>query len=109
MDNNLKIKLEKYYDKHAWRKITLGQALVNWSKKYKDTIAISDNGKEFSYEQLNEEANKFAYGFKEQGFKKGDKVVLQIPIAGNLLRFLLLFLSWELYLLWLYQHIERLN
>ena len=47
MDNNLKIKLEKYYDKHAWRKITLGQALVNWSKKYKDTIAISDNGKNF--------------------------------------------------------------
>ncbi|MDU1320893.1 MAG: AMP-binding protein [Clostridium botulinum] len=79
MDNNLKIKLEKYYDDHAWRKITLGQALVNWSQKYKDTIAISDNGKEFSYEQLNEEANKFAYGFKEQGFEKGDKVVLQIP------------------------------
>lgn len=87
MDNKVKNKLEEMYDKEIWKHITLGDALTNWSNTYKDKIAVVDGDKRISYEKLNSEAESYAEGFLKIGFKKGDKVVIQLP---NCLEFIII-------------------
>ena len=78
---NIKVKenLEAFYLRNVWEDMTLGDALTFWSKKYSDRIALKEAHKQMTYEELEKEARTIAYGFQCHGFKKGDKVVLQIP------------------------------
>lgn len=79
MDTKIKERLEKYYSENVWEHTTLGEALELWSKQYGDDIAIIDGEKTFTYKQLNKEADCYLQGFVEEGVKKGDKVLLQLP------------------------------
>lgn len=71
--------LDDKYDKLVWGKSTLSQALVDWEKNYSNKIAVVDGDKEITYKKLLHDMNNYASGLIKHGFKKGDKIVLQIP------------------------------
>ena len=79
MNIEIKEKLEKFYDENVWEHMTLGEFITKCAKKYKDKIAIVDGDMRLSYNDLDELSNKYANGLLKAGFKKGDKIVLQLP------------------------------
>lgn len=79
MNLEIKERLEKYYNENAWEHMTLGEALKNWSEKYKDRIALSDCESELTYKELNDEVDFYAQGLLNQNINKGDKILLQLP------------------------------
>lgn len=89
---NIKIKenLEAFYLHNVWEDMTLGDVLTFWSKKYSDRIALKEAHKQMTYAELEKEAKIISYGFQHHGFKKGDKVVLQIP---NTIEFVIVFFA----------------
>lgn len=79
MNIELKEKLEKFYDEQVWPHITLGEFIEDCAKKYGDKIALVDGVVELSYQELNRKACHYANGLLKAGFKKGDRIVLQLP------------------------------
>lgn len=79
MNIELKEKLEKIYDEQVWPHITLGEFIEDCAKKYGDKIALVDGDVELSYQELNRKACHYANGLLKAGFKKGDRIVLQLP------------------------------
>ena len=79
MNIEIKEKLEKFYDENVWEYMTLGEFITNCAKNYKDKIAIVDGDMRLSYNDFDEFSNKYANGLLKAGFKKGDKIVLQLP------------------------------
>ena len=79
MSIELKEKLEKFYDEQVWPHMTLGEFIEDCAKKYGDKIALVDGDVELSYQELNRKACQYANGLLKAGFKKGDRIVLQLP------------------------------
>lgn len=79
MNIELKEKLEKIYDEQVWPHITLGEFIEDCANKYGDKIALVDGDVELSYQELNRKACHYANGLLKAGFKKGDRIVLQLP------------------------------
>lgn len=79
MNIELKENLEKFYDEDVWEHMTLGEFITNCSEMYKDKTAIVDGDTRLSYKELDKLSNKYANGLLKAGFKKGDKIVLQLP------------------------------
>ncbi|WP_027627833.1 (2,3-dihydroxybenzoyl)adenylate synthase [Ruminiclostridium cellobioparum] len=79
MNMQTKNKLEQFYRENVWEPVALGQALSLWSQRYRDNTAVTESGRQLTYGQLENESGRIAEGFRCYGFKKGDKVVLQIP------------------------------
>lgn len=79
MNIELKEKLEKFYDENVWEHRTLGEFISDCAKKYGDKIAVIDDGKKYSYKDLEADSIKYANGLLKAGFKPGDKIVLQLP------------------------------
>lgn len=59
--------------------LTLGQILEESVKKYKKKKAVFFEGREISYRELDESANKVANGLKKLGIEKGDRVAIMLP------------------------------
>lgn len=85
MNIKIKEKLEDFYDKEVWNHLSLGDFLTKVSNKYSEKIAINENGNEYSYKEIESISNRYAKGFLKEGFKKGDKVVLQLPNSAELI------------------------
>ncbi|WP_233201501.1 MULTISPECIES: (2,3-dihydroxybenzoyl)adenylate synthase [unclassified Sporosarcina] len=68
-----------YREKDCWRGETFGQMLRERAEKHGNKIAITDGGKQVSYETLDKRVDQLASGFQKLGFKKEDRVVIQIP------------------------------
>lgn len=79
MNIELKENLEKNYDDNVWEHMTLGEFVANCAETYKDKTAIVDGELNLSYDELDKLSNKYANGLLKAGFKKGDKIVLQLP------------------------------
>lgn len=71
--------MSKYEYLEGWEKLSLGQQLEVWAEKYQDRIAVVDREEEVSYKELNQRANKMAYGLMSNGIKAEDKVIVQLP------------------------------
>lgn len=71
--------MSKYEKLEGWEKLSLGQQLRVWADKYEDRIAVADNEEEISYRELDQRADKMAYGFLNNGIKPNDKVIIQLP------------------------------
>ena len=56
--------------------LTMGNIMRQNAWKLKDKTAVIFQGQTYSYEQLNERANRLANAFKVRGYKKGDKVAV---------------------------------
>lgn len=79
MNVKLKEKLERFYDEQVWPHMTLGEFIEDCAKKYGNKVALVDGDAEISYVELNRQSSKYASGLLKAGFKKGDKIVLQLP------------------------------
>src|ERR1700741_2328448 len=63
------------------------------AKQYPDNIAIIHHEKSISYTALESEVVKTALYFKEQGIKKGDRVLIFVPMSIDLYRIVLALFS----------------
>ena len=57
----------------------MGEFITDCAKTYRDKTAIVDGDVRLSYNELDELSTKYANGLLKAGFKKGDKIVLQLP------------------------------
>lgn len=64
---------------------TLGAMLEHAAKKFKKKQAILFEGREFTYRELDENANKVANGLSKLGIKKGDRVAMMLPNSPDFL------------------------
>ena len=85
MNIKIKEKLEDFYDKEVWNHLSLGDFLTKVSEKYGEKIAIVEEGNEYSYKDIEIISKKYAKGFLREGFKRGDKIVLQLPNSAELI------------------------
>lgn len=65
--------------------VSLGRLLEETTKKYKKRQAILFEGREFSYRELDENANKVANGLQKLGIGKGDRVAMMLPNTPDFL------------------------
>ena len=79
MNLSIKQELETLYEKEVWADVTLGEALENWAKRFGENTAITFDGEDYSYEELNKKASRAGAGFLSLGFKPEDKIVVQLP------------------------------
>ncbi len=70
---------QKYINSGCWGPLTFGQALEEWAERYKDRTALVDSFSRISYREWNELTDRFAAYFYKEGFRKGDRAVLQLP------------------------------
>lgn len=71
--------MSKYEYLEGWEKLSLGEQLASWAKKYQDKVAVADSEEEISYKELDRRASQMAYAFLDNGIKPGDKVIVQLP------------------------------
>lgn len=71
--------IDKYIHQGYLEKITFGDILYDLSKKYKDKIAIIDENKKFSYDNLWKDAYALAKEYLYVGIKKNDNILIQLP------------------------------
>ena len=57
----------------------LGKMLEETVKKHQKKTALFFEGKEISFEQLNENVNRLANGLRKLGIRKGDRVAMMLP------------------------------
>lgn len=69
----------KYEHLGYWERMTLGEHLSLWAKKYDRNVAIVENQFKLTYRELDRKVDELASGFIHTGIKKGDHVVVQLP------------------------------
>lgn len=79
MNLSIKQELETLYKKEVWSDVTLSEALENWAKRFGGNTAITFEGEDYSYEELNNKASRAGAGLLSFGFKPEDKIVVQLP------------------------------
>ena len=68
-----------YEKRRWWLGITLGDMFDKSSDLYPDKVALIGEDKRFTYGQLRELIDSIAYQLHEMGFRRGDRVLLQLP------------------------------
>lgn len=79
MNLNIKEKLNKFYEENAWEHLTVAEHLKIWTDAYSDKVALIDGDSELTYSQLKDEVDSYANGLLNDGFRKGDKILVQLP------------------------------
>lgn len=90
MNLNAKENLNKFYEENVWEPLTVGEHFKKWTDTYKDKVAIVDEDSELTYSQLQDEVDYYVNGLLTNGFKKGDKILVQLP---NCKEFIILLFS----------------
>ncbi len=70
--------------------LNLGQIQKLNAKKFKDTVALMDKDRSFTYPALNKRVNQLAHSLSSLGFQKGDKLAV---ILENCIEIVELFLA----------------
>jgi long-chain acyl-CoA synthetase len=60
---------------------TLDRVFAATAARHPEWVALSYNGEDTTYAQLNERANRLAHGLRARGVAKGDRVALLLPTA----------------------------
>lgn len=79
MNIEIKENLEKFYEENVWEHMNLGEFIKRCAGTYGDKPAIVDGDTRLSYNELDKLSDRYANGLFKAGFKKGDKIVLQLP------------------------------
>ncbi len=79
VNTNIRENLEEFYAREVWTQSTLGQALTQWAASYADSIALTYEGVDVTYRELEERAKSYANGLLASGIKEGECVVVQLP------------------------------
>ncbi|RII14757.1 2,3-dihydroxybenzoate-AMP ligase [Streptomyces sp. YIM 130001] len=77
---------ERYRAAGYWRGETFGGVLRERAAQHPDRIALVDPAPErrtWTYAQLDRAVDRLAEGFRQRGIGPGDRVVLQLPNAGE--------------------------
>ena len=69
----------KYEQKGYWKPLTLGEHLRNWAQEYGERIALVEQEKRISYNELDRRADELASGLQHLGIQQGDRVLIQLP------------------------------
>ena len=70
---------ERYREKRWWLGITLGDMFDRASDLYPGREALVGSGKRYTWAELRSVVDKMAYNLLQEGFKRGDTVLLQLP------------------------------
>src|SRR5437764_4580085 len=70
---------ERYRRDGYWRGERLGDLLRRWAAVGGDRPAVTGNGAQMTYAELDAAADRLAYGLRDMGLARGDRVVLQLP------------------------------
>jgi len=70
---------QKYRELGYWQDKPLADLLAQGSIKYKDNIALICDGKEYTYQALEDKCIALSIGLKGLGLNPGDKVVVHLP------------------------------
>jgi 2,3-dihydroxybenzoate-AMP ligase/mycobactin salicyl-AMP ligase len=70
---------ERYDKKRWWLGLTLGDMFDKVSDLYPDKEALVGEGKRYTYSQLRQLVDRLAYRLHQEGFRPGDRVLLQLP------------------------------
>jgi len=70
---------ERYREKRWWLGITLGDMFDRASDLYPGREALVGSGKRYTWAELRSLVDKMAYNLLQEGFKRGDTVLLQLP------------------------------
>jgi non-ribosomal peptide synthetase component E (peptide arylation enzyme) len=68
-----------YQKKRWWLGITLGDMFDRASDLYPDREALVGSGKRYTWSELRSLVDKMAYNLLQEGFQRGDTVLLQLP------------------------------
>ncbi|MDR1160094.1 MAG: AMP-binding protein [Syntrophomonadaceae bacterium] len=88
----LKYHLKKVQDLCLPHQYSMGLLLEHQAESCPNHTAVIFSGREYTYDDFNRKANRYANYFSEQGFVKGDIVALMMPNSPEFL-FILLGLS----------------
>lgn len=82
--NQWEKKLKESFEKKGyWKPLTLGEHLKIWADKFGSRTAIAEKNRSITYEELDILADHFAAGLIDQGIKKNDTVIVQLPNSIN--------------------------
>lgn len=70
---------KKYETLGYWEPLTLGDHLKNWSETYKYRTALVEKDETLTYSELYQRVDQLSFYFLNQGIKKGDNVIVQLP------------------------------
>jgi 2,3-dihydroxybenzoate-AMP ligase len=71
---------ERYRREGYWRGERLGDLLRRWAAAGGDRLAVTGvGGQGMTYAELDAAADRLAYGLRRLGFRRGDRVVVQLP------------------------------
>ena len=70
--------IKEYISQGWWLDLTAGDILDRTVSRCCDKVAIVAKNQRITYGQLSEEVNRLAIGLSELGFKKYDRVILQL-------------------------------
>ncbi|MBI5440927.1 MAG: AMP-binding protein [Deltaproteobacteria bacterium] len=70
---------ELYAKRRWWLGITLGDMLDKASDLYPEKEALVGSGKRYTYRELRRLADDLAFNLLQDGFRPGDRVLLQLP------------------------------
>ncbi len=70
---------ELYNKRRWWLGMTLGDMFDKACDLYPSKEALVGEGKRYTYTELRSLVDKLAYGFLEEGFQPGDRVLIQLP------------------------------
>jgi len=70
---------EKYTQKRWWLGLTLGDIFDRASDLYPEREALVGEGKRYTWEQLRTLVDTLAYNLLQEGFERGDTLLLQTP------------------------------
>ena len=71
--------IQHYEEKRWWLGMTIADVLDKNADLYPTKEALVAQNNRYTYAQLRSLAAKFAYGLLSNGFKQGDRVMLQLP------------------------------
>ncbi|MFH1480624.1 MAG: AMP-binding protein, partial [Pseudomonadota bacterium] len=71
--------VELYNQRRWWLGITLGDMFDKASDLYPEREALVGEGRRYTWEQLRTLVDTLAYNLLQEGFKRGDTVLLQTP------------------------------
>ena len=69
----------RYRELGYWQGQTLGDFLADRAAEHGPRVAVVDGEHRWTYRELDERATRMAYGLKDLGIGKGDRVVVQLP------------------------------
>ncbi|WP_051406964.1 (2,3-dihydroxybenzoyl)adenylate synthase [Nocardia sp. CNY236] len=73
----------RYRSAGYWAGHTLGAVLADSARRHADRTALVDTMREWTYRQLDQDADRLAAGLSAHGIERGDRVVVQLPNVGE--------------------------